>query len=124
MRGYPKVIATKADFLYLLAMPEYKDQALADLKAIYELQDDTMEVVKSSDTDDQGKMVNVITETVPAPMPKWRRMGFESRQDVLDLYGAGDHVGTEQAITALKAEGKLMKDGKLNVVLSPLRTLE
>ena len=86
MRGYPKVIATKADFLYLLAMPEHKEQALADLKTLCDLQDDTMEVVKSYDTDDQGQMINVVMETVPAPMPKWRRMGFESRSDVLDLY--------------------------------------
>jgi hypothetical protein len=85
MRGYPKTIATKADFLYLLAIPEHKDQALLDLKALYELQDDTMEVVKSYDTDEQGQMINVIMETLPAPMPKWRRMGFESRQDVMDL---------------------------------------
>ena len=69
-------------------MPEYKDQALADLKTLYDLQDDTMEVVKSYDTDDQGQMINVVMETVPAPVPKWRRMGFESREDVLDLYEA------------------------------------
>ena len=88
MKGYPKVIATKVDFINLLAEPEFKAQALADLKAVYDLQDDTMEVVKSSDTDEKGQMINVVMETVPAPMPKWKRMGFESRQDVLDLYEA------------------------------------
>ncbi len=31
-------------------------------------------------------MVSVVTETVPSLMPKWKRLGFESRQDVMDLY--------------------------------------
>ena len=86
MKGYPRVIATKTDFINLLAEPEFKAQALSDLKAVYDLQDDTMEVVKSSDTDEAGKMINVVMETVPVPMPKWKRMGFTSRQDVLDLH--------------------------------------
>lgn len=86
MRGYPKVIATKQDFINLLALPECKEQALVDLKAVYDLQDDTMERVVSYDKDEAGQMTNVVTETVPAPMPKWKRMGFASRQDVMDLY--------------------------------------
>ena len=88
MKGYPRVIATKADFINLLAEPEFKAQALADLKAVYDLQDDTLEVVKSSDTDEAGKMINVVMETIPAPMPQWKRMGFASRLDVMVLHGA------------------------------------
>lgn len=86
MKGYPKVIATKADFEFLLADPEFKVRALADLKAVVDLEDDTMERVVSSDQDEAGKMINIKTETVPAPMPKWRRMGFASRDAALDLY--------------------------------------
>lgn len=85
MRGYPKIVATKQDFINLLAVPEFKEQTLADLQAVYDLQDDTMEVVKSYDKDEAGKMINVVMETLPAPMPKWRRMGFASREDVLTL---------------------------------------
>lgn len=86
MKGYPRVIATKADFEYLLAEPEYKARALVDLKAVVDLADDTMERVKSYDVDAAGKMINIVTETVPAPMPKWRRMGFAAREAALDLY--------------------------------------
>ena len=86
MKGYPRVIATKADFEYLLADPEFHDRALADLKAVMDLADDTMERVVSYDQDAAGKMINVKTETVPAPMPKWRRMGFESRDAARALY--------------------------------------
>ena len=40
MKGYPKTIAVVQDFINLLKMPEYKEQALKDLQAIYDLQDD------------------------------------------------------------------------------------
>ena len=82
MNGYPKVIATKQDFINLLAMSEFKDQALTDLQAVFDLQDDTLERVVSYDTDDKGQMINIVTETVDAPMPTWKRMGFESRAAV------------------------------------------
>lgn len=44
MRGYPKHVATKQDFLNLLAMPEYKARALADLEYIRDLNDYTTTV--------------------------------------------------------------------------------
>ena len=86
MKGYPRVIATRADFEYLLADPEFKARALVDLKAVVDLEDDTMERVKSYDLDAAGKMINVVKETVPAPIPKWRRMGFATREAAQDLY--------------------------------------
>ncbi|MCE5226776.1 MAG: hypothetical protein LLG05_13090 [Porphyromonadaceae bacterium] len=88
MKGYPKVIATKQDFINLLAEPEFKAQALADLQAVYDLQDDTLERVVSYDTDDKGQMINVVTETVAAAMPRWKQLGFESRESVLELYNS------------------------------------
>jgi len=86
MKGYPRVIATKADFENLLAEPEFRVRALADLKAVVDLDDDTMEKVVSYDQDETGKMTNIKTETIPALMPKWRRMGFKSREAARDLY--------------------------------------
>ena len=85
MRDYPRLIATKQDFINLLAEPEFKAQALADLQAVYDLQDDTLERVVSFDTDDKGQMINIVTETIEAHMPKWKRMGFESRAAVMEL---------------------------------------
>ena len=86
MRGYPRTVATKQDFINLLADPEFREQALVDLRAVVDLEDDTMERVVSYDQDEKGRMINVVTETVPAPMPKWKRMGFESREAVMELY--------------------------------------
>lgn len=88
MKGYPKVIATKADFEFLLADPGFKAQALADLKKVVDLADDTMDRVVSSDLDEAGKMINVKTEIVPAPWPKWKRLGFTSRTEAAGLYAA------------------------------------
>ena len=93
MRGYPKVIATKQDFINLLADPEFKAQAMADLRAVYDLQDDTLERVVSFDTDDKGQMINIVTETVKAPMSKWKRMGFESRAAKMELI---QEIATEE----------------------------
>lgn len=86
MKGYPRVIATVFDFEYLVADPEFKARALVDLKAVIDLADDTMERVKSSDTDEAGRMINIVMETVPAPNPSWKRMGFESREAARALY--------------------------------------
>jgi len=86
MRGYPKIIATKQDFINLLSDAKFKEQALADLKAVYDLKDDTMERVVSYDLGEKGQMINIVTETIPATMPMWKRMGFKSRDDVMVLY--------------------------------------
>lgn len=86
MRGYPKFIATRQDFVNLLALAEFKSQALADLKAVIDLQDDTLERVVSYDKDEEGQMINIVFETVPALMPEWKRLGFESRQAAQELY--------------------------------------
>jgi hypothetical protein len=86
MKGYPRVIATRTDFENLLADPDFQARALVDLKAVVDLDDDTVERVVSYDQDEAGKMINIVKETVPAPMPKWRHMGFESREAALDLY--------------------------------------
>ena len=85
MKGYPKVIATKADFENLLAEPEFRVRAVADLTAVADLDDDTMERVVNFALDEAGKMINIIKETVPAPLPRWKRLGFASRQEAVDL---------------------------------------
>ena len=88
MKGYPKNIATKQDFINLLAMPEYKERAEKELKALQSSQDDTVEKVVSSKTDAKGNMTDVVTETISNPMPVYKRMGFESKEEIgmyLDL---------------------------------------
>jgi hypothetical protein len=95
MKGYPKNIATKADFEFLLADPEFKAQALADLKKVVDLTDDTVKKVKSYDVDANGQMINVVTEDVPAPSPKWKQLGFESRKKATDLHAASVAVVEE-----------------------------
>ena len=76
---------TYKDSMSRLPVRVIQAQALADLQAVYDLQDDTLERVVSYDTDDKGQMINIVTETIPAPMPKWKRMGFESRAAVMEL---------------------------------------
>ncbi|RLC60605.1 MAG: hypothetical protein DRI01_09990 [Chloroflexi bacterium] len=81
MKGYPKHVATKQDFLNLLSQEEFKEQALEDLRKIYEAQDDTVIRVVSG-SEEEG---NLVTEEIENPMPLWKVKGFSSRQEVADL---------------------------------------
>ena len=81
MKGYPKHIATKKDFVNLLSMPEYTAQALSDLTAIYNTDDDNMvRVVSGSE-----ETMDLVTETIPAPWPLWKQKGFAGREEVADM---------------------------------------
>jgi hypothetical protein len=84
MRGYPKNVATKQDYLNLLAMPEYKVQAIEEMKKIAALNDST--VIKATmpiDPKDPDKGWN--TAVVENPMPPWKQKGFASRQEVAEV---------------------------------------
>ena len=84
MKGYPKTIATKQDFLNLLGEKEFRAQAISDLKAIYNLNDSkAIRATTLIDPDDPEKGYN--TEIIDNPMPMWKQKGFASRQDVADL---------------------------------------
>jgi hypothetical protein len=80
MKGYPKYIATRQDFINLLQDPEYRSRALADLRAISDLADDTASRSIGLNADGTDAI-----ETIPNPMPLWRIKGFSSRQAVADL---------------------------------------
>lgn len=84
MRGYPKHIATVQDFENLLSVPEHKEQALVDLKALYLLTDDkaTRVVTGSEETGD------LVTEEIDNSRPLWMQKGFKSREAVADLIKA------------------------------------
>lgn len=89
MKGYPKHIATKQDFINLLAMPEHKAAALNDLVSIRDLDDDTASRTISID-ESTGEAQ---TETIPNPMPLWKVKGFSSRDEVAALIAAsGEEV--------------------------------
>jgi hypothetical protein len=84
MNGYPKYINCKQDYINLLAEPEFKAQALEDLKAIRDLDDDkALRVVSMNEETGEAT-----TEEIDNPMPLWKVKGFDSRQDVADLITA------------------------------------
>ena len=93
MKGFPKNIATKQDFINLLAMPEYREMAEKELRVLQGMSDDTVEKVVSSKTDAKGNMTDVVTETIPNSSPMYKRMGFESKEEIgmyLDLKNSVD----------------------------------
>lgn len=80
MRGYPKNVATRADYVNLLQVDLYRPQALAELRAIVALDDDT--ALRSLGIAENGTET---TEVIANPMPLWAVKGFSSRGDAADL---------------------------------------
>jgi len=83
MKGYPKHIATKQDFLNLLDTAEFRARAVDDLAAIRDTDDDT--ATRTIAIDEATGEAQ--TETIENPMPLWKIKGFASRQEVIDLIG-------------------------------------
>ena len=84
MKGFPKHIATKQDFINLLNDKRYKDQAIIELEKIYNLDD--LKATKATiliDSEDPEKGYN--TEEIDNPMPLWKQKGFGSREEITEL---------------------------------------
>ncbi len=77
MRGYPKHINCKQDFLNLLEMPEHRERALKDLQKRQALDDSKVVRVVSGSEEEK----NLVTEIIDNPMPVWKQKGFESRAE-------------------------------------------
>ena len=93
MKGYPKFIATKQDFEHLLSMPQFRAQALRDLKKIHETNDDEVDVCTTIQNPEAPKEEQVWnTKKQPAPRPLWKQKGFKSRKDL------GDFITSEMAV--------------------------
>jgi len=75
MRGYPKGFLTKQDYINLLAIPEFADQAKADLAELA-AQDDSMIAVDRG-TEDAPKI-----EMIENPLPAWKRAGFKDKAEL------------------------------------------
>jgi len=81
MRGYPKYVATKQDFLNLLSMDEHRGQATEDLIAIYQINNEkAVRVISGSEETKDLKI-----EEIENPMPLWKRKGFKSRQEIAGI---------------------------------------
>ena len=81
MRGYPKHVATKQDFLNLLSMDEYRGQATENLIAIFKMNDEkaNRHISGSEETKD------LKIEEIENSMPLWKRKGFKSRQEIAGI---------------------------------------
>jgi hypothetical protein len=84
MKGYPKLILKKQDFMNLLAIEEHKAQALSDLQKLY-ANDDTLILTTTSLVDPGDPMSDWNQEMRPNPAPLWQQKGFESREDLAQI---------------------------------------
>jgi hypothetical protein len=84
MKGYPKHIATKQDFINLLAMPEYRKQAQADMQKVLSVADDKVRRTISIDEVTKAE----VTELIDNPNPLYKQKGFETRKALSDMVAA------------------------------------
>ncbi len=80
MRSYPRFPLSKQDYINLLSMPEHAERAKADLQALAALDDENVTV-------DRGTEDTPDLQEIPNPLPAWKRAGFASREEVLELAG-------------------------------------
>jgi hypothetical protein len=99
MRGYPKYIATKQDLINLLAMPEYRNQAQADMKKIADVADDKVTRTISIAADGSA-----VTEEIINPLPLWKQKGFTTRKVLSALI-------TKEAAADVILEEKPVEEG-------------
>ena len=78
MRSYPRFPLSKQDYINLLSMPEHAERAKADLQTLAALDDDYVTV-------DRGTEGAPDVQQTPNPLPAWKRAGFASREEVLDI---------------------------------------
>lgn len=84
MRGFPKYLKTKQDFLNCIN--EYGEEKTLTAFGDTLINDTEIEVVASYDLNPTtGEMINVVTKTVENLNPMWKRMGFESLEDMNSL---------------------------------------
>ncbi len=79
MINYPRHVATKQDYVNLLSIPEYKEQALKDLQTIVNFADTA--VRKSVGSDPNIEQYIEITN----PNSLYIQKGFGTRQEIIDL---------------------------------------
>jgi len=84
MRGYPKYIGTKQDYLNLLAIKEHKTQALSDLQKLYAA-DDTLILTTTTQIDPKDVDSDWNQEMLPNPSPLWQQKGFAGREELAKI---------------------------------------
>jgi hypothetical protein len=84
MKGFPKVIATKQDFINLLSDKNYKEEALEKLQTLQDHDDRvstrTLEIADPEDPESEDK-----TERIETELPIHKQIGFEKWLDVVEL---------------------------------------
>lgn len=79
MKGYPKIVNNKIDYINLLNDENTRSRAIDDLENIFSLDDSYVEIHEESEGEEPKIRI------VENPMPIYKRIGFESLDEVRDL---------------------------------------
>ena len=84
MRGYPKHLNTKQDVLNIMDNHlEFEEQLKIDLQRLLDEPDTVTKATTPIDPGDESKGGN--TATIPNPNPRWKRIGFADKNEVINL---------------------------------------
>lgn len=84
MKGYPKYIGTKQDYINLLADKKLKARALEDLERLY-ANDDTLIMTTTSLKDPNDKDGEWNQVILPNPSPLYQQKGFKDRAELAKI---------------------------------------
>ena len=85
MRGFPRVMRTKQDWINCLKDRKLKKRALDRLQGIYKMDDDyVLQVVSGSE-----ETKDLVTKKIKNPMPLWKQYGFSSRKEAGEVIKNG-----------------------------------
>jgi hypothetical protein len=84
MRGYPKHINTKHDYLNLMSVPEFSDRAKTDLQKLIDASPAKVtRAIRPVKAEEPGGEWE--TEEIVNPAPLWKLKGFKTKTEVLNL---------------------------------------
>lgn len=79
MRGYPRGPLSKQDYENLLSMPEHAERAKKELEKLASI-DDSIATIETGTTEKSS------IEVIDNPAPRWKQLGFKSKDDVMSLF--------------------------------------
>lgn len=83
MRRFPETIATKQDVENIINNhPEYHAQLKSILQRASNEPEKATQVISSDIDPETGEMINIVTKQITRPNQTWKRIGFDSRDEL------------------------------------------
>jgi hypothetical protein len=103
MQGFPKHIATRQDYINLLNMKEYREEALERLDELMNFDDRTVTRAIEPENPDNPES-EWITEEIVNPHPIHAQRGFKEWMDIVELKAQEEGVKISEVLNRYSEE--------------------